>query len=197
MTLQALATIEELQTRLKVTIDDEARAGAVLDDVSAHVRAYTGQQFTLGATTDLLARSRRGIVRLPQRPVHTVSAVTDTNDNPLLHTWYGDDRLQVSVNLPDAFAWEPWRQSPNLVKVSYEHGYDEIPAEIIGVVCQVAGRALGVAPEESGISQESIAGYSYSTGTAAAQGAFGLLPGEKAILDLHAHPHMAVIQVAP
>lgn len=58
-----------------------------------------------------------------------------------------------------------------------------VPAEVVAVVCQMAARVYGSPADQSGVQQESLGGYSYTVGSAAASGAAGLLAAEKAVLD--------------
>lgn len=183
--MEPLATVSKLQSRLTVDITDTERAQQLLKDASAAVRSYTGQEFTAGTTTARF-RVKRNEVRLPQQPVTDVTAVVDTNGNSVLFEWDGADRVRVSSNL-DTFAAQPWATGVTLVDVTYDHGYDQVPDDIVLVVCQVAGRALGTSPDAAAMSSESLGSYSYSTGGAAASGAAGMLAAERAILDRYRH----------
>ena len=64
--MAALATVTQLSQRLSTDITDHVRAATLLDDASAVVRSYTGQDFTQATTTDRV-QIKRGWVRLPQR----------------------------------------------------------------------------------------------------------------------------------
>lgn len=166
-----------------LTTVEAIRLVGILHDASAAVRRYIPQEIEAGTSTVTL-KVRRGKVRLPQRPVNTITTVVDENANPVLYTIL-DDVITVSPNVPDTWAWVPWANGYQTVTVTYTHGYATIPDDIIGVVCSIAIRALGRKPEDSGITNESIQGYSYSLGTAGAAGGFGMLPDEKAILDVY------------
>lgn len=181
--METLATVDDLQDRMSVDATDYARADALLKDASASVRRYTGQDFTETDSTVTL-KVRNGRVRLPQRPVTAVASVLDANGNTVNHTWLdGDEWVTVGSNVFDSWAFEPWRNGYSKVTVTYTHGYETIPDEIIGVVCQIAARAYGRPAEDTGMSSESIDGYSYSTGAAAAAGGFGMLPDERLTLE--------------
>jgi hypothetical protein len=69
------------------------------------------------------------------------------------------------------------------VDVTYTAGYDDVPADVVAVVVQIALRAFGVNAEQTGLQSESIAGYSYSVGSAAASGGLGMLQAEREVLD--------------
>ena len=179
--MAALATVTQLSQRLSTDITDHDRAATLLDDASAVVRSYTGQDFTQATTTDRV-QIKRGWVRLPQRPVTAVSAVEDTNNNTLLFEWLNGDRVQIQPNLNE-FSHVPWQGGIKWVDVTYTHGYATVPDDIVAVVCQIAGRAYGTSPDASALSSEGLGSYSYATGGAAASGAAGMLAGERAVLD--------------
>lgn len=194
--MAALALVEDLEARTGRTYDDAdlARAVAVLDDVSARVRAYTGQQFTLEETTDRLKVQGAGI-RLPQRPVTAVESVLSVGGDTITFDWDHGDRVELAgAQTWRSFEVVPFTTRTQWVDVTYTHGYATVPADIVAVVCQIAGRAMGRPSEEAGVTQESIAGYSYSVGVAAAAGPLGMLSDERTILDLYRRP-VGTIQV--
>lgn len=71
-----LATPADIEQRLGRSLSsvDTGRVEALLTDVSAAVRGYTRRQFTSGTSTVRL-RARGGQIRLPQRPVTSVTSV--------------------------------------------------------------------------------------------------------------------------
>src|SRR6185295_7220397 len=106
--------------------------------------------------------------RLPQRPVSAVNSITEpAGDTTVGFTWYAGDIVTLD-SIPPA-GW---------VDVNYDHGYDDAPDDIIGVVCNIAGRAFGTPADEGGYQSETIGTYSYAVGAAAAAGASGLLNDE-------------------
>jgi hypothetical protein len=192
----ALATLDDLEARLGSRVTDEDRAEALLDDVSAIVRAYTGQQFTLVEDDEIRVRVRNGSLRLPQRPVVDVTAVANVDGDSVDFTWDSGDSVQLEgfAALRTSFEVEPFRHRDPWVNVTYSHGYETVPADIVAVVCQIAARAYGRTPDTTGVTQESIAGYSYSVGAAAAAGPAGMLADERRILDQYRRP-LSVIRV--
>lgn len=173
MALDPLATADDLAGRLGRTLTDTEtdQAELLLADASAAVRAYCGQQFGQSDQTSRL-RVRGGVIFLPQRPVTSVTTVADPDGNDIDFTWYAGDRIALSS--PSAAQW---------ADVTYTAGYEEIPADIVAVVCQIAGRALGRPADETGLASETIGQYSYSVGGAAAAGSVGMLADERAVLD--------------
>jgi hypothetical protein len=174
--MAALATVADLEARLGHTIADPAQAAAMLEDVSAAVRAYTGQLFSRVVTTDRLA-ARRGLVRLPQRPVNAVSAVTLNDGTAVLFDWEtGAETVCVAgVDVSCSRVAH--------VQVTYDHGYDTVPGDIIAVVCNVANRGLGTDPSMGAVASRSITNYQETFGPVGASGATGLFSNEATVLD--------------
>lgn len=187
--LPPLATLSDVECRLgrEVTGSEADRLGCLLVDASAGVRSYTGQEFTASSSTTRL-KVRGGCVRLPQWPVTAVTAVASTAGTALMHTWTSGDRVWLSSSLPIANGPSCSGRGPDYVDVTYEHGFDASPPDVVAVVAQMAGRALGTTPGEGGVQSETIAGYSYTLGSAAAAGGLGMLPAERAVLDRYKVP---------
>jgi hypothetical protein len=173
-----LASVADLQARMARDLtprEASVRAPALLRDASSRVRSYTGQTISREVSTDVLVPVTFGRLELPQGPVVTVSSVADTEGNDLAVLWPMSTDLRL-VGLTGLVTYQ-------YVKVTYTHGWDPVPDDLVAVVCQIAGRALGVPMEQSGITQESIDAYSYGVGSAAASGGLGLLDGERQVLD--------------
>lgn len=188
--MASLATIDDLEVRLGRTVDNEDQAQAALDDASAAVRAYTGQTFDLVEDDEVRIRARNGRIVLPQRPVTAVSSILNIEGGSVDFIW--DSGSFVSLTGFDAlrsFEVEPFRAGRDVwVDVTYSHGFDSVPADIVAVVAQVAGRALGRTPDATAMGQESIAGYSYSVGNAAVSGALGFTLPERQVLNRYRVP---------
>ncbi len=185
----ALATLEDVECRMGRTLTEaEAdRLGCLLDDASAAVRAYTGQYFTV-ATTTARIKAKGGAIRLPQRPVIAVTSVANTTGTTLLHTWDAGQQVWLSSSMLVVNGPSYHGRRPQYVDVTYTHGYATVPADIVAVVAQMAGRALGTTPAEGGVQSETIGGYNYSLGAAAAAGGLGMLPAERSVLDRYKLP---------
>jgi hypothetical protein len=71
-----LATAADIEARLgrSLSADETGRVEALLVDASAAVRGYTRRGFTSGTSTVRL-RARGGQLRLPQRPVSSITSV--------------------------------------------------------------------------------------------------------------------------
>lgn len=184
---EPLATSDDVVERLgrALTSVEDERIDALLLDVSSAVRAYTHQTFTEETTTDLLLIRNRA-VRLMQKPVTAVTAVTDGLGNALPYTWLtGDDRITLSssgyLNEFEINVLPNTRVAK--AAVTSTHGYATTPDDVLGLVCHLAMRALGTPSTDAGKTSETITNYSYTIGSAAAAGPFGLLAEEKRILD--------------
>lgn len=187
----ALFTDSDLAARLgrDLTSAEEERTAAIAEDVSASIAIYTGQTFELAETTELVKIRRSGVAILSQRPVVSVTSVLDHNDGDVAYTWLeGDDRIHLSPQVPNDFLWVPYTTPLRKVRVTYEHGYETVPAAIVGVAAGIALRTLGQNPTEGGTVEEQIDGYRYRLGSASGAGAYGLLPDEKGILDAFRRP---------
>jgi len=184
---EPLATDNDVAGRLgrDLTSDELARIDTLLADVSAAVRAYAGQTFTQEQTTDLVTIRNRA-VRLPQQPITDVASAVDQFGNNVPFIWITGDTMIALASSTWVNAFElnlyPWTRLSK-VRVTYTHGYETVPDDVVAVVCSVIGRALGVSPTQGGITSESITNYSYTIGSAAAQGPFGLMAEEKSVLD--------------
>lgn len=191
-----LATSDDVEFRLgrSFTDDEQRRVDPLLVDASAAVRRVSTQQFTPGTSTAVrLTVGRAGRVRLPQRPVTDVTAVTTITAQPVSYTQVGNE-LRLDLDPLNAWEIEPFRCGVSEVLVTYEHG-GTVPADIVGVVCAMTLRGLGTNPTTpAGIAQESIDGYSYTSGggvavaSAAAAGGMGMLPSEVAICEAYRRP---------
>lgn len=186
---EPLVSLEDVECRMgrTLTATEEDRLACLIADASAAVRAYTGQHFSV-ATTTARIKVKGGVIRLPQRPVTAVSALANTTGTALLFTWDAGAQVWLSSSLPLANGPTCSGRLPQYVDVTYTHGYDTIPADVVAVVAQMAGRALGTTPAEGGVQSESIGGYNYSLGSAAAAGGIGMLPAERAVLDRYKTP---------
>lgn len=184
----ALASITDVECRLGRSLTDAEsdRMECLLRDASAAVRAYTGQQITAGTTTARL-KVKGGMIRLPQRPVTEVSAVATTGGTALFHTWSAGSQIWLSTYLPSANL-APHRNAGQYADVTYAHGYDVTPDDIVAVVCQMATRAFGTSPDQTGVQSETVVSYSYQLGAAAAAGGIGMLPAERQVLDRYKAP---------
>jgi hypothetical protein len=157
----------------------EARANALIEDASAAIRTCARQQILTATSTAKVVRqiltARGSVIRLPERPVTAVTALTDLDGVAVDYEWDGLDKLYTS-------------SYDYTLKVTYNHGYGAgndprgVADVVKGICANVVARAMGTPTELSGKTAESIGTYSVSIGAGAAQGGFGLLKSEIAAI---------------
>lgn len=182
----ALATPGDVAFRLgrQLSGDEFDRCTALIDDASAAVCSYTGQAFVAAEATDRL-RVRGTKVRLKRRPVTAVESVEDMDGNALAFTWHAGDTVDLTSYVGVAFMFETVPRSTPLrfVDVVYTAGYATVPADIVGVVCQMTIRAFGAPLDLVGITSQALGDASQSYGAMTRSGAFGIEPDEREVLD--------------
>lgn len=168
-----LAALHDVEARLGQPIGsgEAERAEALLVDASARVRAWTGQTFNLVEDDEVVLRPVGTLLRLPQRPVVAVRQVVAIGpgglpDIPLSGwSWDGADLVDVAgwqtvaVNLP---AWVDDIDTPvRSYRVRYDHGWGEVPDDVVSVVCAMVIRTLMSPSMIEGLVSERIGAYSY------------------------------------
>lgn len=141
MPVEQLASKTDVEAALGRTLTPEetAKVGSILDKASELFRIRSGQQFTFG---DSLVRLKvnGGSVRLPQRPVVSVSSVTDDDDTGVPFDLFGS-----VLTVP--------RTSDRFVRVQYKHGGD-VPEVVRLCIAEVAKKVLSIDPKAaSGLTQ--------------------------------------------
>lgn len=195
-----LATTTDLESRLgrDLTADETARADALLADASALVRGYTGQDFTQVVGDEVVLRPVGTTVRLPQRPVTDVTSVvavggSDTIPDITLPagswTWDGIDKVDVwppstdwLLNLPET--WSDGWGAVNTYRVTYSHGYAEVPDDVVAVVCAMVLRTLLAPSMVAGMVSERIGAYNYQVqqGSGSSGASVGITQADRDVL---------------
>lgn len=180
--MTSFADVADVEARIGREITDEpdlVRVQALLNDATAAVKAYTGRQFGEGTVTRRF-RPHNGEIRLRSGVVDVIDVRTVGGANAIAFLYDGLDR--VTISLPDRFDLEPIAAG-TAVEVTYAYDAGPVPDVIRAVTAQMAARAYGVRAMDSGKTQESIAGYSYSVGPVAASGGIGMLDPEIKMLN--------------
>lgn len=200
MPLPALATVSDIQERMfrELNAAELVRLESMLTDASAVIRSYTRQTFTSLRKTERI-RSIGNRVRLPRRPVVTIHSVDLLVDNMTVsaigYIWDGLDEIWLAeagqiINLAET-AYEWLATHAPVAEVDYTAGYDEVPGDVVSVVCSMITRTLS-APGAGGIISEAVGEYTYRLSEAAAQGPLTLTGAEKAMLAPYRRPASAV-----
>jgi hypothetical protein len=174
VSLLPLATADDLAAALQRPVDD-AQAALALRRASARVRKYCRQDITLMENETVTLPGNSRVLRLPQRPLllddeHPLTVIElfgiSDVEYPALEK---RDYTRVGTELTRGEAWWaptrlmgwPWMRPQGIwaqrVRVTYSHGYAEVPDDIVDVVLDVAAMSL---TNPQGLRAESIDDYS-------------------------------------
>jgi hypothetical protein len=170
----ALATIADVEARLgrPLTTSELSKATAWLEDASALFTQRAMQQFIPGESKVRLF-PKDGVVRLVQRPVIEVVSVKDLDGVEIDFTFDGHQSLY------DLGAYSP-------VIVEYEHGSEDVPADVVACVAGMVVRTLQIAPDAaSGVTQQAVGPFSQSYAAWAVGGQVMLSPAEEKVASYY------------
>jgi hypothetical protein len=174
MPLPPLASQADLEAALQRTLDP-VQAAAALRRASGRVRKHCRQELTFHAadTVELPGGSR--LLRLPQRPVvvdatNTLTVVelfgiSDVEMEALERRDFSRIGSQLtrgqSYWAPTRLMGWPWMRPQGIwadrVRVTYSHGYQEIPDDLLDVVVDIAAMTM---TNPMGLRSEAIDDYS-------------------------------------
>jgi hypothetical protein len=148
-----LAAVSDLEAYLGREFDDPTSAELALDIASDIVRTYVGHSVTKVLNdTVILDGTGTSILLLPAAPVNGVDIV-EIDGELLPATKYRWSKKGYILRTDGT----TWPTTPGSIEVIYNHGYDNVPEAILGVVLSLAGR---ITDGSSGIKQETIGSYS-------------------------------------
>lgn len=177
--MHTLADVADVEALLGSAVAND-QAVAMLRQASAKFRAEAWNSITADTATMVL-RVEYGRVDLPRRPVTSVTSVKAINSDgtvgAALVGWLFDGLHTVSVGDMTWVINGPNLQPTDTVEITWEYGYPDIPEDVRWTVAQMTARAISN-PSPSGVTQESIGSYSYSTGGYTASGAMGMTRDE-------------------
>jgi hypothetical protein len=123
------------------------------------------QKFEVGESTVRLF-PRDGVVRLVQRPIIEIISVTDIDGVEIDYTYDGFQSI-----------YELGSYTP--VIVNYEHGSENIPADVVATVAGMVVRTLQIpADAAAGIQQQSVGPFSQSYASWAVGGQILMSPAD-------------------
>ncbi len=192
--MAAFCAVADLESFLQLTVPDDKVVSAqrAIDAATAAIQAYCGQVLELvegdEVTFDVgLGRTR---LLLPELPVVAVQAVTEAG-RPLQE---GTDYVLGQHGMLHRIG-RPWATGVQVVTVTYTHGYEALPTDLIDVCVRAAARAYQAglrveAQEGVSVQAESLGDHSVTYGAEAggesmilgASGAPILLRSEKEAL---------------
>lgn len=171
--LAPLASIEDLEALLgrELTAAEQAQALLFLEYASDFIREYTGRSFEYRSNHLIrIQADAHGIIDLPDPPIHAVATVLDAEDDEEIDGWRWDQMWRLSC-IP------AWRTC----KVTYTHGFVDVPPAIVGVVASMAARQF-INP--AGIRQETVGAISVTYASVFGEaGAIGLSGMERQVLE--------------
>lgn len=196
VSLDPLATTDDYTARVgAIPASATSKVEAALADVSATVRRFVKQDITRRVTVERFPVTT-DTIRLTQKPVHEVTAVTIAGTSQELAYTIAEQTITLNVSATTLADTEH-------IDVEYDHGYDDttdplgVLEQVAAIVAVAAARAVGVDPLAAGVTSESVSGYSYNIGAVAAAGASGLLKGEQSTLrDLFGKPRAGQIHTS-
>lgn len=169
-----LVTHADLEDALQRSLDP-AQAAMAIRRASARVRKYCRQQFTLVENETVTLPGNGRLLRLPQRPVvvddtHLLSVVELFGIADEEYTALeGRDFTRIGTELTRGEAWWaptrlmgwPFMRPQGIwaqrVRVTYSHGYAEVPDDVVDVVLDLAQMSM---TNPQGLRSESIDDYS-------------------------------------
>ena len=174
-----LATQADLEAALQRTLD-ATQAAMALRRASARVRKSCRQELTLVENETVTRPGGSRILRLPQRPL----VLDDTHPLTVVELFgigsveyealEGRDFTRIGTELTRGEAWWaptrlmgwPWMRPQGIwaqrVRVTYSHGYAEVPDDIVDVVLDLAAMNM---TNPQGLRSESIDDYSRTFGS--------------------------------
>lgn len=142
-----LASVEDLAARGIDTSDTDA-VEAFLAAASAAVRNAAGSTITRQVSTVVMWTEPSRRIELPARPVRGVSVV-ELDGEPVT-----DWVLRGSCLWRDC-RWQRPGDIPSELAVTFDHGFDVVPADVVDLVCAMVGAALAASAD---------GGYASTTG---------------------------------
>jgi hypothetical protein len=154
----------------------------LLADGSAHIRRYCVRDFAQKVDDVRTLRAQRGVIRLPERPVQSVSnviaiggAIGVPDMNVFWYVFDGIDELSVPeplqsgvINLAQIWYDQDWFS--NTFRVTYTHGDTEVPDDVVAVLATATISMLVAPTMVGGLASETMGTYSYSMHRTAGSG---------------------------
>ncbi len=180
--LDPLANVDDLADAMgrALTETEIAQASGLLRSASARVRAFCHNRAISRVDDDqVVLRPTGDRIRLPNRPVHSITSVTPIGDDGQPVTdeftgweWDGGDQLKITGLCPTARAYQ----------IVYSHGHDIVPDIIVTIVAGAAARVLDTpAGTSEGATQLTVGQFSqqFQQGTGAPGRAVRLTRADK------------------
>ncbi|MFR9796629.1 hypothetical protein ACL02U_12095 [Streptomyces sp. MS06] len=208
MALSSLATVADLEAAMRLDAGSlsSTQADLALRRASARVRRYLGQDISLVADDTIEVPGGERVLAVPQRPLvvdgtHTLTVVEISVPGSVETTLTENrDFTRLGNELTRGYPWYaptrtmgwPWRQQQGVwapkVRLTYSHGYAEIPDDIVDVVLDLASMNLSNPENLRSISIDDYA----RTFASETIGNAALTPGHKSDLRPYRRPAFSV-----
>jgi hypothetical protein len=146
----------------------------MLRDGSAIIRRYARNTFTYIAGDTIKISADDGKFILPGKPIYSVDSVVAQSGVAWIPnipvTWFvfdGVDTVTIPeprysgiINLP--YTWYSVAWFSHTFLTTFTHGYQEVPADIEGLLCSAIISELATPTMSATIQSEAIGAYSYS-----------------------------------
>jgi len=192
------ATVEDIEAFLQVeitTAPQVAAAERALAEATAAIRNYCHQYLERVEDEEITLDSTGGVrLFLPELPVLSVAEVIEDETTLVA----GDDYALGQHGILHRLGGYKWASGIQIVTITYTHGYDPLPDDIIAVATRAASRGyqagLRAADDEAvvGVQAKSLGDFNVQYGTeSVVEGSMGasaarmLLMSEKDMLDLY------------
>lgn len=193
---ETFASVSDVAAFLQIDIEEPAELAAAqraLVEATGAIRNYCRQYLTL-VEDEVIALDGRGGTRLflPQLPVVEVALVVEDGETLTVD----DDWVLGDYGILHRLGGYRWVQKVRGVVVTYSHGYEDLPDDIVSVATRAAARAyqsgLRAAEQEGviGVQAKGLGDYSVQFGNESVmEGSMGasaarmLLMSEKEVLN--------------
>jgi hypothetical protein len=164
--LAPLAAKADLDAR-GIDTSDWSRSSALLASASSAVREAAGSQITKTTSTVTIWTEPTRRLDLPSRPVHSVTSVT--LDGVVLVQ--DVDYFVRGSGLWRNCYWQGRNEVPGEVVVTFTHGLDEVPADLVDLVCSLVAAGTVAAEDgydpKRGVTNERVDDYAQGRATGA------------------------------
>ena len=192
------ATVADIEAFLQIEISTPAQiasAGRTLNEASAAIRNYT-RQYIEKVEDEMITLDSSGGARLflPEMPVLDVTVVIEDEETLVVDDDYKLGQHGILHRID-----QKWASGIQNVTITYSHGYEVIPDDVVAVCTRAASRGyqaglraadsdgvMGVASKQLGdfsVSFASESGGGVGEGVMGASAARMLLMSEKDMLD--------------
>lgn len=166
------ADLDDVREFLQLDITDADQIASVnraLAEVTEAIKNYTHQtiEYVAGDEDSLDSNGSHRLI-LPEHPVVSVASVTEDDTALDEDDDYKLSRDGILYRQPN---YKRWAIGPAIVTVTYTHGYQTIPEDLVGITARAAARAFQAGLKAAadggviGIASKSLGDYSVSYGS--------------------------------